>query len=79
MVFIVPLWSHGLGLDAHPPGEFGVDGRPAGHLCVPQLFQHTLLFISGATMGQNNHDVPPGERDCQPQTDEFIPELVRVL
>ena len=79
MIFIVPVWSHGLGLDAHPPGKFGVGRWPVGHLSVPQLSQHTLLFIPGATMGQNNHDVLPGERDCQPRTDKFIPELVRVL
>ena len=43
------------------------------------LCEYTLLFIPGATMGQNNHEVLPGERECQPQPDKFIPKLVRVL
>ena len=45
----------------------------------PGLYQYMLRFIPGATVGLKYCDVLPGERDCQPQTDKSIPELVRVL
>ena len=38
-----------------------------------------LLFSRGATVGQNNHDALPREREWQPQADKFFSKLVRVL
>ena len=71
--------SRVVGLHPQLPDELGgVDWWPGGHL-LPGPCEYTLLFIPGATMGQNNHDVLPGERECQPQPDKFIPKLVRVL
>ena len=53
-----------MGLHPQLPDELGgVDWWPGGHL-LPGLCEYTLLFIPGATMGQNNHDVLPGEREC---------------
>ena len=71
--------GHVLGLHLHPPGKFGVDGWPIGHLCVPQLSQYMLLFIPGATAVQNCQAVLPVERDLQLQPDKLIPKFVKVL
>ena len=49
-IFIVPM-GHVLGLHAHLPDTFGVGGWPRGHLCIPQVSQHTLLFHPGCNRG----------------------------
>ena len=56
------------GVASLPPDEFGsVDGWPVDFFCVfPGLSQYILLFIQGATVGQNNYDTLPGERECHP-------------
>ena len=45
----------------------------------PGLSQYRLLFIRGATVVQDSHDVLPGEREHQTSLYKSIPELVRIL
>ena len=79
-IFHSPSVGHVLGLRPTHLINLAVwIGGPLAICVFPGLSQYALLFIWGAAVGQNKHDVLPGERECQPQPDKFIPKFVRVL